>query len=323
LKKFLVLIILGFILSGCATYKFQKPATSGAKGYLACYDDKPILEYTVGKENSLPDITLAKERFKRRRLTVEYYYKQMDVIESRLKEFFWDPPAMLADLLGGLLRWPFTAVADYKYNRNPEYKERVDKLDEQKEELEKVRVSALKEKLAAYIVADLNKESSTQDVVKTVPVVVSKFEPAQEISQATPALPVTQKVVPKAEAPVVQETVSQTLPVGSAPASVIEPLKEIKPIVGESPVAVIIAKPAKGSSPLIVKFSGQKSYSKSGKIASYLWDFGDGDVSSKKDPENTYWSTTFGLRNFTVTLTVRDDAGNTSTSSTIIGVITK
>ena len=81
MKKILVLFFLGFILSGCATYKFQKPATSGAKGYLVCYDGKPILEYTVGKEKSLPDLTLAKERFKRRRSTVEYYYKQMDLID--------------------------------------------------------------------------------------------------------------------------------------------------------------------------------------------------------------------------------------------------
>ena len=177
-------MILGFILSGCATYKFQKPTTSGAQGYLACYDGKPILEYTVGKEKSLPDLTLAKERFKRRRTTVEYYYKQMDLIKSRLKEFFWDPPAMFVDLLGGVLRWPFVAVADYKYNRNTKYKERVDRLDEQKEELEKVRVNTLKEKLATYITEDLNKEAGpiSQSVVTAAPV-VAKLEPTQESLQ--------------------------------------------------------------------------------------------------------------------------------------------
>ena len=321
MKKILVLVILGFILSGCATYKFQKPATSGAKGYLACYDGKPILEYTVGKEKSLPDLTLAKERFKRRRSTVEYYYKQMDLIESRLKEFFWDPPAMLVDLLGGVFRWPFVAVADYKYNRNPKYKERVDRLDEQRDELEKVRINVLKEKLAAYIVEDLSKESPAQRVDTIVPVVL-KLEPVQEALQPAPALPAAQKVVPKLEIPVSQATVPQTA-AGALPALVVEPPKEIKPIVVESPVAVIIAKPVKGDSPLVVKFSGQKSYSRSGKIVSYLWDFGDGDISSKKNPENTYWSTTFGSRNFTATLTVRDDAGNASIASTIIEVITK
>jgi len=322
LKKILVLIILGFILSGCATYKFQKPATSGSQGYLASYDGKPILEYTVGKEKSLPDLALAKERFKRRRTTVEYYYKKMNIIESRLKEFFWDPPAMFVDLLGGVLRWPFVAVADYKYNRNPQYKEKADKLDEQKDELEKARVNSLREKLAAYIAEDLNKEPLAQGEVVAAPEVI-KPEPVPEPLKPV-SLPVDQKISPKAEtaAPVVE----------SMPAPVVEPPKEIKPafiepaavkIISEPPVAVIVAKPAKGNSPLKVNFSGQKSYSKSGKIVAYDWDFGDGDTSTKKNPENTYWSTTFGSRNFTATLSVRDEAGSTSTTSTIIEVITQ
>jgi microbial collagenase len=86
---------------------------------------------------------------------------------------------------------------------------------------------------------------------------------------------------------------------------------------------VISAQPVKGYSPLKVNFSAQKSHSKSGKIIAYLWDFGDGDTSTKKNPENTYWSATFGPRNFTATLTIRDDAGNTSSASAIIEVITK
>ena len=331
MKKILILIILGFILSGCATYKFQKSTTSGAQGYLACYDSKPILEYTAGKEKSLPDLTLAKERFKRRRLTVEHYYKQMGQIESRLKEFFWEPPAMIAGFLGGVLRWPFIAVADYKYNRNPKYKERVDKLDEQRDELEKGRVNTLKEKLNLYINEDLAKES--------LPVTHEPVQPAS-------VLPVIQKSIPKAEiSPVNSETVSKPLvspaaikeePVdlpSAAPVAVVQLPVEIKPVVLEEapvaktepvpPVAVIIAKPVKGYSPLKVNFSGQKSYSKSGKIIAYDWNFGDGDISNKKNPENTYWSTTYGSRNFTATLMVRDDAGNISSASTIVEVITK
>ena len=328
MKKILVLMILGFILSGCATYKFQKPATSGAKGYLASYDGKPILEYTVGKEKSLPDLTLAKERFKRRRATVEYYYKQMDLIESRLKEFFWDPPAMFLDLLGGVLRWPFVAVADYKYNRNPKYKERVDKLDEQRDELEKARINNLKEKLAVYIIEDLDKEFSPQSAVVATPAL-----------PRTPALPAVQEVTPKVEMLATQEIASLPSVVEPIPTPVVktkstpavEPLKEIKPVVLEAPVtkkvweppvAVIIAKPAKGNSPLTVKFSGQKSYSKSGKIVAYNWNFGDGDTSTKKNPENIYWSTTFGSRNFNVTLTVRDDTGSVSSATAIIEVST-
>lgn len=314
MKKILVLVMLGFILSGCATYKFQHPAASGGTGYLACYDGKPILEYTAGKEKSLPDLTLAKERFKRRRKTVENYYKQMGLIESRLKEFFWDPPAMFVDLLGGVLRWPFVAVADYKYNRDPKYKEKIDRLDEQKEELEKARVNLLKEKLAAYIVEDLNKESSTQNKAVAV-LAVEKPELTQKTLPSVLALPAVQEVPFQAKTPVL-EVKPIPEPV------VVEPVKEIKPVVREPPVAVIVAKPAKGYSPLIVNFSGQQSYSKSGKIVAYDWNFGDGDTSTKKNPQNTYWSTTFGPRNFTVTLTVRDQAGFVSSATSVIEVTT-
>ena len=287
MKKITSILFAVLFLSGCATYKFQKPASSGSQGYLVSYDDKPILEYTVGKEKSLPDLTLAKERFKRRRHTVEYYYKKTGQIESRFKEFFWDTPGMFVDFLGGILRWPFIAAADYKYNHNPKYKERADKLDEEKDALEKARVNNLKEKLNAYIDEDLVKEDLPQaPVLAAVPKVVA------------PALKPQEKVLP----PVVPQPI------------VPQPV-EIK--------AIIIAKPAKGYSPLKVSFSGQKSYSKPGKIISYFWDFGDGDTSTKKNPENTYWSTTYGPRNFIATLTVRDEAGNRSSASTIIEVITK
>ena len=316
MKKILILLFFAFSLSGCSTYKFQKSTVSGVQGYLACYDDKPILEYTVGKEKSLPDLTLAKERFKRRKIKVEYYYKKMGGIESRLKEFFWEPPAMFVGLLGGVLRWPFMAIADYKYNRNPKYKERVDKLDDQKDELEKTRVNALKEKLNLYINEDLAKES--------LPVI---HEPSEQVTVS----PVIQEVIPKTGIPPVNPEKTSKPPRASAKMTQL-PVK-IKSVVVrkapvakrllEPPVAVIIAKPAKGYSPLKVNFSSQKSYSESGEIIAYDWSFGDGDTSTKKNPENTYWSTTFGSRNFTATLTVRDNAGNTSSASTTIEVITK
>ncbi len=331
MRKFLFLLFLTFVLSGCATYKFQKSAASGTQGYLACYDGKPISEYTVGKEKIFPDLTLAKERFKRRRSRVEYYYKQMDQLESRLGSFFWEPPAMMAGLLGGVFRWPFIAAADYRYNHNPKYKSRVDKLDEEKEILEAARVGRLRGELDAYIAEDLSKESLPPGVVGV----------------AAPASPVIQEVIPKTEtSPVDLETVPVPLtslvaikeePAATPavePVSLIQAPAEIKPvavveeaplakIVLEPPVAVIIAQPVKGYSPLKVNFSGQKSYSKSGKIVSYLWDFGDGDTSTKKNTENTYWSTTFGSRSFTVTLSVKDQAGSVSSTTSIIEVITR
>ncbi|MDP3042412.1 MAG: PKD domain-containing protein [Candidatus Omnitrophota bacterium] len=293
MKKITIILLAVLFLSGCATYKFQKPTASGARGYLACYDGEPILEYTVGKEKSLPDLNLAKERFKRRRPTVEHYCKQMGKIEPRLKAFFWDPPVMIAGFLGGVLRWPFIAVADYKYNHNPKYKARMDKLDEDREALEAARVDSLRKKLDAYIVEDLSKESLPQGVAAAAPVLPA----AQAKAPAVVQPPVEIKPVVSKEAPVAK-------------------------VVLEPPVAVIIAQPAKGYSPLKVNFSGQKSYSKSGKIVSYLWDFGDGDISTKKNTENIFWSATFGARNFTVTLSVRDDTGAVSSTTAIIEVST-
>ncbi len=345
MRKILTLLFLAFILSGCATYKFQKPNATGegSQGYLASYNDEPILEYTVGKEKSLPDLTLAKERFKRRRSTVEYYYKKMGLIEPRLKEVFWDPAAMCIDFLGGIFRWPFMAVADYKYNHNPKYKESVDKLDEQNDAMEKARIDSLKVKLAAYIGEDLSKEPSSQGKVAAA-LVVPKSQPevlptAPEPLQKTPVLPATQEAAPKAETPISQKITPQPRAVESASVPAVEPIKavpveqpvEIKPPVAkapviekvlEPPVAVITAKPIKGFSPLRVIFSGQKTSSKNGKIIAYNWDFGDGDTSTKKNPENIYYSTTYGVRNFTVTLTVKDTAGVTSSTTSIIEVST-
>lgn len=311
MRKILILLFVTFILSGCATYKFQKPNATGegSQGYLASYNGDPILEYTVGKDKSLPDLTLAKERFKRRRAKVEYYYKKMDLIESRVKEVFWEPPAMMVDFLWGVLRWPVIAVKDYKYHRNLKYQERVDKLDEQKEELEKARIAGLREKLAVYITEDLAKEPALQDAVVAAPA-APKSQP-----EALPHVP-----------QITSEPVVKPIPV--AP---IKPVKKIKPPVVKPPViekvlmppvAVITAKPEKGFSPLMVKFSGKRSTSKNGKIVAYNWDFGDGDTSTKANSENIYYSTTYGVRNFTVTLTVKDAAGLTSSTTSAIEVST-
>jgi len=343
LRKILLLLISVFILSGCTTYKFQK-STSGSQGYLACYDGYPIAEYTMGKEKSLPELILAKERFKRRRLTVEYYYKQMRQIESRCKAFLWEPPAMAASFLSGVVRWPFIAMADYKYNHNPKYKAKVDRLDEENEALESSRVASLRKKLDDYIAKDLAKESLMHGAAGS-PTIDLKPEPkASPVAQEVSVLPVVQEVTPQIttslvnpqktpEPSVVPETKEEpVVKLPAEPVVAVQPALEVKPVVAEAPtaknileppVAVIVAQPVKGYSPLKVNFSGQKSHSKSGKIISYLWDFGDGDVSAQKNPNNTFWSTTFGSRSFTVTLTVRDQAGSVSSTTSVIEVITR
>jgi len=312
LRKILCLLFSAVILSGCATYKFQKPDAS-SQGYLVYYDGTPVAEYTVGKEKSLPELSLAKERFKRRRVTVERYCKQMGQIESRLKEFFWEPPVMIAGFIGGVLRWPFIAVADYKYNHNPAYKAKVDKSEEEKEALDTARQDSIRKKLGAYITADLAKESGQEVVPQTEAsfVPVAAPEAIKEVPVATPAV---ESVTPVAPEPAEIKPVVEEAPVVEAPV-----IKEVL----EPPVAVITATPLKGYSPLKVNFSAAKSRSKSGKIVSYLWDFGDGDTSTKKNSENTYWSTTFGSRSFTVTLSVKDQAGSVSSITSSIEVITR
>lgn len=333
MRKIFALLFIAFVLGGCATYKFQKSSTAATQGYLVSYDNKPIIEYTVGKEKSLPDLPLAKERFKRRRATVEYYYKKMGLIESRFKEDFWDMPAMVVDFVGGVLRWPVTAVQDYKYNHNPKYKERIDRLEEEKEAFEKARINNLKEKLQSYIDKDLAKENLPIELKPVLQVAHAVREPLPQTS-ASGAIPGsvanTKNLTPLdlgAETQTATTAVAPSQVLSPViPAPIVAPAEEaklpLKPL-AEPPVAVIIAKPMKGYSPLKVKFSGQKSHSKSGKIVSYSWDFGDSDTSTQKNPENTYWSTTYGVRKFTVTLTVKDEAGNTSSTSTIIEVSTR
>ena len=336
MKKISVLLFLVCFLSGCATYKFQKPDDS-AQGYLAYYDGKPIAEYTVGKDKSLPDLTLAKERFKRRRATVERYYKQTGQIQSRFRGYFWEPPAMLVGFIGGVLRWPFIAVADYKYNHNPGYKARVDKQDEEREALAAARESSLKKELNAYIAKDLVEESGGQGVIEEA---LSEAQPQPSVSpQIQEAAVKTEEpaVIPEPPLPAAPEPeVIQEEPAARAALEVVEPIEapaKVKPLAVEKlppvkkilamPVAVITAKPLKGESPLKVKFSASKSIAKSAKIVAYSWDFGDGDTSTKKNPENTYWSTTFGSRCYTITLTVRDAMGSVSSTTATIEVITR
>ncbi len=310
MKKTLTFLFLVCIVSGCATYKFQKPDASAEQGYLAYYDGKPIAEYTVGENKSLPDLALAKKRFKRRRFSVERHYKQTGEIQSRLRSYLWDPPAMVIGFIGGVLRWPLIAAADYKYHRSPAYKARVDKLEEEKENRETARLNALRQKLDSYIAEDLTQEELS---------VEDKMLPGNPAPK-TRLVRADKKIAKPAADLAKASSVGAKQKVADRPVAVTVPLVQEESALA---VAVISAQPVKGYSPLKVKFSGQRSHSKSAKIVSYLWDFGDGDTSTQKNPENTYWSTTFGARNFTVTLTVRDQTGAFSSASCVIEVITR
>jgi hypothetical protein len=355
--------ILNFM--GCATYKFQRGSEPPYnKGYVALRDDRVIPEYTIGKDNSVPDLELAKERFQRRRDTVEYYYKKMGSIENHLKMFLWDPPVMLVKVIGGVFQLPFIAISDYRYQHNPAYKERVRKIEEERDAREETRIKKLKDELDVYIQKDLASEPATatmlaseaktaqpvEELVHEMPegikkeVAETKPEP-QPVSQVELTQPSEKEAVVPTQLPAPQvklekqteEVIPPEQPTPILQTELVqgkEPPKAIvkeraRPLVAprQKPigqvVAKIIAKPAKGFSPLRVQFYGHKSYAPQGKIISYSWDFGDGDASTKPNPVNTYWSATFMPQYFTVTLTVQDNRGNTAKDSITIEVLNK
>ncbi len=88
---------------------------------------------------------------------------------------------------------------------------------------------------------------------------------------------------------------------------------------GGSLLARLSAKPKKGNSPLVVKFYGDKSYHSAGRIVSYIWDFDDGLTANEMNPEHTFL--VYQPRSFNVTLTVKDEDGNTATDTTVITVL--
>jgi len=326
MKKTLVLFVLVLFLSGCATYKFQRGKAPYDKGYVVSRDNYTIPEYTIGRDNSAPDLELAKERLKRRRKIVECYYKQMGYIENQLKMVFWDPAVMFVKLASGVFRLPSIALSDYRYAHNPKYRERIRKLQDEKDTQEEARIKNLKEALNEYIQHDIASEQDKVVRGKTMDTTLSQKASLNE------TLDRVEQEMNKEKEPSQEELVETK---EEQPHMRIEqkPKIHIEEKVGSwrtqrtelprQPEAVIIAKPTKGLSPLRVHFYGYKSYAPKGKIVSYIWDFGDGETSTEKNPINTYWSTNYGSTYFTATLTIEDDKGNTATASTIIEVMTK
>ena len=318
IKRLFLVILTGLFLSGCATYSVKKGESPYNNGYVVARYDRILPEYTLGKDNSVPDEKIAKERFQRRRKEVEVCYKKMGYIENRFKQMFVDPPVFMFQTVLGVFRLPSIAINDYKYNHDPLYRAEVDKKEEAAYKAEKARLKALKDELNSYIQKDLEKNES----VASAPVAVTP--PAIEKVEAVP--PATEPVAIKAPA---KEPIEEK-PAELKPKAPEEQSRESKMTEAVSkgdtlsaPIAVIIARPLKGFSPLTVQFSAAKSSAYKGRIVSYFWDFGDGDTSTKKKTSNTYLSTTYGSRDFKATLTVNDDKGASATSSVNIEVLTK
>lgn len=160
MRKTMLLVLLVVFLSGCATYKFQRGREAYNKGYVVSRDDYIIPEYTIGKDNSVPNLEIAKERFKKRKDAVEYYYKKMGYIENNFKSAFWDPPILFLKFIGGVFRLPAIAISDYKYEHNPQYREKIIKMQQEQDALEEARIQNLKQELNSYIQKDLAKEDT-------------------------------------------------------------------------------------------------------------------------------------------------------------------
>lgn len=341
MKKIMILILVLF-LSGCAPYKFQKGQPPYDKGYVASREGYTIVDYTIGRDNTVAqNVALAKERFKRRRRVVEDYYKKMGAIENRFKQAVIDYPVMFFKLALGVFKMPGIAIKDYRYNHNPKYRERIDKLEEEKEIQEQARIKKLKDALNNYIQKDLEKEppviQAKEEVSSKMPVEkaqeVALIEKPKEIENNAVVITETKDAQVLQEEIKKQEIEEKTIPQEKIPLEKIEPKKEKleEKIPGvtkkqERPSqikAVIVARPQKGFSPLTVHFFGNKSHSSAGRIVAYAWDFGDGDTSSKENPINKYYSVSFEPKEFTVTLTVQDSKGNKATSSVVIEVLNK
>jgi len=86
------------------------------------------------------------------------------------------------------------------------------------------------------------------------------------------------------------------------------------------PVAVIVAAPTNGTSPLDVDFDASGSTDADGTIAVYHWDFGDGQTPSLTALVTHTYTVQSVSQVFTVILTVTDDLGGTDQAFVNIAV---
>lgn len=84
------------------------------------------------------------------------------------------------------------------------------------------------------------------------------------------------------------------------------------------PVVVMSSDKTYGPSVLNVSFKGSDSHDPDGSIASYSWNFGDGETSTATDPSHNF--TAAGPKKFVVKLKITDDKGGSTTDSMIISV---
>jgi len=86
------------------------------------------------------------------------------------------------------------------------------------------------------------------------------------------------------------------------------------------PIAVIVAVPTAGTSPLDVDFDATGSSDADGTIATFHWDFGDGQTPSVTALVTHTYTVQSVSEVFTVILTVTDDLGGTDQAFVNIAV---
>ena len=84
-----------------------------------------------------------------------------------------------------------------------------------------------------------------------------------------------------------------------------------------APFAVISGVPSIGFAPLIVNADASLSYDTDGNVASYAWDFGDGNSSTVSNPTHVYYA----QGTYIVTLKVTDNDGAVNIVSTVVSVM--
>jgi hypothetical protein len=321
-------MMMACVVSGCATYRFQKGKAPYDQGYLALRDGYPIAEYTLGAGNAVPaDLALAKERFSRRRASVEQYYRRMGYLQSRFYEAFWGPLTNMGKMVTGIFRLPFIARHNYRYDHDLRYREKIRQQQQDADIREQARIKKIQDELKAYVQRDLEVETAL--VANTPepehPLVAKKRalkeKKARQVKEKAAVAEAAPAVTPEPEAAPVPVTPKKEKP--PKPLKIAAQKKVVEGAQGEALQAVIIAHPAKGFSPLRVQFSAGNSVSRQGRITAYDWDFGDGDKSTRRNAVNTFLSASYGAREYTVTLTVHDDKGNVASASTVIEVLTR
>ena len=87
-------------------------------------------------------------------------------------------------------------------------------------------------------------------------------------------------------------------------------------LLNQPPIANMTGSPLQGEAPLTVDFDASGSSDGDGTIASFSWDFGDGDTGSGQTPSHTFESE----GTYNVVLTVTDNQGGQATDSLVVTV---